>query len=599
MFTSINSKIEEYTMDKKSNDILIMPLGIETPIIHTISVDDTLFNVGIGLKSITLLGSSIESASSEYRHFNLNNNRIQKVINGSVGNKTLDSFYTRLKTIVVAHTKSHTISIDSHKLKNITADGITYALFYFLLLKRFHHTEDQFISLNEFSVITPILSIFNNILNKSKPTAIELQSFADYILEFDDINYSIGSKLLPISRSQVENSTDLYHSLWKSMYINKLIRNIPMARRQTYVSPSVDWGVLNCSTKDVFTNTQLVSKVIFGENIRFIQNSSLKQKSLASDLIKNFIHINEIESIKELTSKLNEITNGIDYHYGDHAIVVFYLNMGNTLLDEANSAVFDKSKAKNLVFQSITDFQLFKQMIFQYLYCVLLLAEQGIIHRDPHLNNILISKSEKQRRLEYALPSGRVVDIGSTMINITMIDFDKSILSHRHHNHFDQTSRVINEEMAIVFDMIKRNISDDYDQIFNCVVMYDVIKFVLVMQRLLDDFMESTLDVSPHRKFLEEITKLATDTMFKIYDESPSFPFNHKLSHGSIEWLILALFKSNIKANKTKSSLYDAIHATKIKSTLSHDLPDFVSSKRKYANLLKQNYIAKLASTNK
>ena len=151
-------------MDKKSNDIVIMPLGVETPIIHTISVDDTLFNVAIGLKSITLIGSSIESANSEYRHFNLNNNRIRKVMNGDIGNKTLDLFYKKIKTIVVTNTKSHAISVDGHKLKNISQEGITYALFYYLLLKRFHHTEDQFISLNEFSVISPILSIFNNIL---------------------------------------------------------------------------------------------------------------------------------------------------------------------------------------------------------------------------------------------------------------------------------------------------------------------------------------------------------------------------------------------------------------------------------------------------
>ena len=188
-------------------------------------------------------------------------------------------------------------------------------------------------------------------------------------------------------------------------------------------------------------------------------------------------------------------------------------------------------------------------------------------------------------------------------VNITIIDFDKSILSHHHTNDFDKTRKMINEEVTIVYDSVKKTVVEDYNQVFSCFVMYDVIRFGLSMKTILEEVGRVIGDLLPKNivteniKFLDNIIKLATDTLYKIYNPNPKFDFDPAITHGSIEWLIWKTFKDYAKVNKTKSSLIESSYLVKMHSSPALDKPEFVSSRRKYADALKYNFIAQYVSS--
>ncbi len=317
-----------------------------------------------------------------------------------------------------------------------------------------------------------------------------------------------------------------------------------------------------------------------------------------------------LEDIKKLTLKLKEATIDIDYALGDLILVMFYSNMGNTLINEMNAFIeLSKSNSRistdSLISTSMVNHESFRQLIFQYLYALFLLTKQGIIHNDVHLNNILLTKNttKSSQRCEFQLSPGKTISIPFPEVNLTIIDYDKSILSHHHHNHFNKNVLQINEEMGIVFDDIKKTISNDYDQVFNCYAMYDVVKFGLIMQHLLDDMKQIIGPLLPknvissNQAFLDKMIKMATDTLYKIYEHNPKFPFDLNESHKSMEWLIMSLFKDYARVNKTKSSIAKGTHInTKMRSSLSADTPEFISSRRKYADTLKYNYISQYIS---
>jgi hypothetical protein len=190
-------------------------------------------------------------------------------------------------------------------------------------------------------------------------------------------------------------------------------------------------------------------------------------------------------------------------------------------------------------------------------------------------------------------------------VKIALIDFDKSILSHHHHNYFDMIARKINEEVGIVFDSVKSTIVSDYNHIFNCYVMYDVLRFALVMKQILLDTKESIaeisnrIDISAQEEFLDKLIKASSDTLYKIFDSDAKFPFDITDPHGSIMWIIETLFKEYIKINKSKSSIETASQLAKTHSSISDHKPEFISSRRKYADKLKYSFLSEYISKNK
>ncbi len=591
----------------ESKDVVISPVGVEDPIIYTIMINELSFNVAIQLKNIILIGASINSVNSEYRQFNANTSSVELVLKSATADKRLFQFYYRIRKCITATMKKDIITFENDSLQAVTNKSIDFAIIYFLILKRFSFTEEQYVNMNSFTNIVPVMTMFDKILSSKhiRIGAADLRAFVDYILSFDDIPDKLGSKILSISHMQIQNTNDLTQSIWKAMYINRILRTIPISQRQNFFSPSLDWGLIRYPTKYLFTNEALVAQVAFSENIGYIRATAAQQHKLASALISD----HSLDDIKQYAMKLKEATIDLDYTLSDLALVVFYSNAGDTLFNCINTFIEETKLAGKTILNHIAapiimNHEIFKQTIFQYMYASFLLTKHGIIHNDPHLNNILLSKNESKTKYDYQMPNGKIISIGYCGLNVTIIDYDKSILSYRHGSGFEETARIINEEMGIVFDDIKKSIVDDYEQIFNCYAMYDMVKFALIMLRLLDDIEESIgaqinkSVMKSHREFLQKMIRVSTNMLSKIYDTNARLSYNVEDSYGSMEALILNLFGSYVKINKTKSSRTNTIFLKKVSSSRTDTRPEFVSSRRKYADALKAKYISQYISTN-
>lgn len=594
-----------------TNNIIVSCLGVEDPRVHIISVNGNTFNVAIELQMVVLIGASINSVNSEYRQFNLDANVVNQLFKNASTNNHADKMFHQIKKALESKMKSNTITLNNAELKNVAFRGIDYAIIYYILIKFYGYSESHFVTLNAFTIVIPVLDMFDAILKSEKIhlTAADIKNFANHVMNYQGSGINIGSKLFCITRYQVSNTNDLTHSIWKSMYINRIIRNISIDQRRNLFSPSVGWGLLRCVARHIFTNKNLIDQVSFGENIDYIRHSAIQQNELASELIVGQLYGNALDDIKRLTKDLKNATFDIDYSLGDLIITLFYKHTGNSLFNEINGFIEDCTSKKklstdNMVSKIFTNNESFKQLIFQYLFATFQLARHGIIHNDPHLNNVLISKNTERsgHKAEYFLSAGNTLSMNQPELGITLIDYDKSILSHHHTNAFEKTAKIINQEIGIVFDSIKETISHDYNQVFNCYVMYDVVKFGLIMKTLLEDIDRSIGKLLPKNTiktrtdFLDKMIKLSTNTLHKIYDNSPKFSFDMSISHGSIEWLIMEMFKDYAKVNKTKSSILNANQISKIKSSSMSNKPEFVSSRRKYADALKYNFLSQYAS---
>ncbi len=585
-------------------DILLSTSSVEEPMLHTVLINGNLLNIALVLRKLILIGPSVNSANSEYRGITLNTTPINKLLKGEL--KKEFPIYYDLHSKLMKQMKANAITFKGQELKNISGHGLCYSLIYYMVLGYQRYSEEQLVDFNSFSSIVDIIHIMENAIGSITKNANALKHFAHCMMTFEDSPQYIGSKLLLLTREQIDNTNDLSHSIWKSMYINRILRNISIRIRKRFLAPALDWTLIHAPSKQIFTNETLLNKIRYGSGIQFIRSNAIKQYALAGDLVANQIHNHEIEQIKAITSRLKDVTIDMDYALADLSIAVFYSNMGESLFGTINKFVEDRknNKSTSADIDLISDPEVFRQLIFQFCYSITLLAQHGIMHNDPHLNNVLIT-NRSSSKLEVFLPTNKFMSAGECNFDLTLIDFDKSILSHHHHNFFDRISTKINEEMGIVFDTVKETIVNNYNQVFNCYLMYDVVRFCLVLSRIIQEAAitladsKAPIDITKQQDILNTIIKLASDTMHKLYDPQATFEFDIENTHGSITWLMEKAFKDYIKVNKTKSSINSEAQLSKMKSSISNNHPEFVSSRRKYAEKLKYNYISEYVSKDK
>jgi hypothetical protein len=325
------------------------------------------------------------------------------------------------------------------------------------------------------------------------------------------------------------------------------------------MQPSIDWAVVRGVNKYLFTDAAVVADVMMGETIQYIQATALKQMELSAELPLN--------DISKYSTKLNEYTRELDYTLGDIALIIFNIRRGPSI----------KEKAKDISSSIISNLDSFKRVVLQYLHGVSVLARHGIIHNDPSLNNI-IDIGPSVEPIECQLSNGATVSMDAPSCNIALVNYTKSILSKEHGDGFGTYKSKIKDELNIVFSSPDRKLVDCDDQIFNCYVMYDVVRFGLSMIQLLDRF--DLNKIVQQRKFIHDLITHATQVLSKIYDRSDSFQFKVAEPQGSIEWLISKLYEPYIKDGAS-------VHIYR---------PSFSSTMRNRADTLKYEYISQYVS---
>jgi hypothetical protein len=154
---------------------------------------------------------------------------------------------------------------------------------------------------------------------------------------------------------------------------------------------------------------------------------------------------------------------------------------------------------------------------------------------------------------------------------------------------------------------MKSKIVEDYQQTFTCFVLYDIIRFGFSMVALFKEIEELEIHKDKkyfdegafehNYKFTEELLNTAIEGLKYIYEPDVSkLPFKVSMNQAAYNWLIEKMYDKDIRQRKTKSSPTESIVAFKLYSSLTDNTPvDFISAKKKFAEMLKNSYIAKYA----
>lgn len=570
-------------------EIVISNRGVERPISHIIAVNDKLINIAYELEAIVLLGAPL--ANTDRRLFNIDV-RIARYLLGKESNGVFNR--ARAKLLKAMNTQE-VLTIKGNTISNVAYHGIEYFLIYYLLCKHKPMTMEL---TNNFEYIAEAFTMVDTILAPIKLTAVELKSFADVSLAYHTVGHPIVSKVLSITRSQIFHSADLTQPLWRTMYITRILRNIPTSIRKHYFRPPIDWAFIQCSTKHFFSSPVLKKQAQLGDNIDFIGITAKRQLRAMEDIFDgdgdgDGDGADKLKEVKQITNQLQTKVFAMDYTLGDLAMVAFYEDNGVSFYDEVERALSDSDQT--LVTPILTDHEQLKCTVLQYLYALFLLTQNGIIHNDVRLQNVLLiplDPSEQRQRRIYPLTNGKSVKVAmAPSVNLTLVDFHKALLS-QHHYDFSQFAPIMEQEIRTVLKVVeKKKLTKDYDIMFNCYAMYDVIKFCLLLQLYFDEALQRQKDTTvlsvlkKNREWLDNIIKKAKEILQKMFlpVETMNLPFDSKYTHGSMQWLIETIYALQIESTSVSS---DPIIRT----------PEFVSARRKHAETLKFQYISQYAS---
>lgn len=552
-------------------DVVVSPRGVERPIIHIVAVNNNLINIAYELESIILLG--VPHDDTDYRPFNVDV-RVARFLMGKE-TKGVQSFNR-------ARARMSKALKPGSRISNIAHQGVDYLLIYYFLSK---HKPTNIEETNNFEHVVEAFSEIDSMLAPLKLTAVELKQFAEFVLTYHNLLHPLGSRVQSITRLQILNSADLAHPTWRSLYIYRIIRNIPLSVRRHFLRPDLDWAFVRCTMKHFFSSQELKSQAKLGDNIDFLAVTAARQLRAIDDIVADA----SVADVRKLAASLKEAISKIDYTLGDLALVTFFEDIGSSFYDEVTLAL--TSSTQTLATSILTDHEQLKHAMLQYLYALFLLTRTGIIHNGARLQNILLTPldpSEQKKKRVYELSKGKFIEMSAPVANLTLINVDDAILSHSHHD-FSQSALRIEQEMVIALKAGDKKMVRDYDIAFTCYAMYDVVKFCLLLRMQLDsidrEYRRKARTMAMHkrnREWLDSVIQNATDILGRLFATEKELPFEPKVPHGSIEWLIETIYPCKTNPNAESEPLVQT--------------PEYISSRRKHADTLKLQYIGQYAS---
>ncbi len=534
-------------------DTTLTTIGVETPIVHIVSVNGERATIAYQMQYITLIGLPTYHGGFEYRTLNIATHAFINILSLIQPNPKYAKIFTHIKKIVKSHMKDDALLHDKYTIKNITKCGIDVCIVYFILHKYLLSIDHVYNTGNADNIIFNVLDAYAGNLDSK-----EIAVFANAVLQIGELPDMLNSKLSLITIGDVEHTNDLKLPLWKEIYIHKVISLMPRRDRK-HMQCLVDWIIMKYPTKQLFFSKVLTEKIAIGEGIHYLKTSASKQRKLVSAVEK--LGGKSFQDIQGITSQLVSATSDIDYALDDIAVAMFYDNTGHPLSELLSDKVIS---------QICINTKKLRQFVFQYMISVLSLSTHGIMHNAPTMDNILIRKHDPTE-LVCILPDGTRMSAGNSSITMALSEFGNAILSDDHHCAFADISKYIETELNIVFAHNK-SISTNYDCVFCCYVMYDVIRFILMLKN----------NISDHDciEFMDSILKLATRALQKIYLNDNTDFDPHKGLHSSMIWLVKHVFKD-----------FEAGHESIVIVE-----PSFISKRRKYADSLKMQFIGEFAT---
>jgi hypothetical protein len=196
----------------------------------------------------------------------------------------------------------------------------------------------------------------------------------------------IGQKLFPLNINEVYNIGDIRFPAWAEIYLTNICSNLSL----NYVSPSfpfiVDWFYINNTNALAYDNMMSVRKYHYSKI-----SKKITKKLRKVDLL-NFIEEDTpyTKDFMKISQQIRRAVNFADLRLNLSQVSLCLMSeyVGRTFLDAYHLSKTASIEGTNYIFKEVA---LLEKFIFELIYAFHCMNTRvGIIHGDPHINNITL-----------------------------------------------------------------------------------------------------------------------------------------------------------------------------------------------------------------
>ena len=402
--------------------------GKENVLIHFLKFNEDTFITGVQLKYITIVGPVYMINNNYYRNMIIPNNfNITEI-------KSIPEYKNIID--IIKTTTSHR--------------SLCLAIIYHIInINNIYYKESK------------QFTIFNNIKFSTKSVNL--------IIKLIGIINTINMKaeFIQLSKNDIIYPYQLYNSIWKRLYINKILTFVNKTYDVSYFLLIRSWE-FNCNHYIKYQFQNNLNMNIGGGN-------DTTQYSCLDSLEDGCDYIDKLDNISKLK-------NSDDFKLSDLSMV-FFTKHHKSLLEYFNLSTSIKS---------LTDI---KKIIYDFIKSIELLVMHGIIYNNSNFEDILYTDT-----------------------TIKLSNFSNSILSNRHIDTKDSDIKNIEQTLSKI---LNRNIIIKNNDVFIATYcLNDIINFNTQLLKLVNIFNLPKEDTEKCKEFITKINKDSLEYLNKIDDES-------------------------------------------------------------------------------
>lgn len=317
----------------------------------------------------------------------------------------------------------------SHFEENLSAHRFAISLYIIAWLNytlmKYLKLQNKHISKNYENIMTgkgDILFI-NNIINKYGLDKLKLFYWESGCINrmenikskrFLKFNPSLGQKIIPLSRTELQFTKDMNYPSWREFYISQLISDLVVNLICPGLPVTYEWFYINNADKNLYNNPVLYSRIQLSD-----------KEEVVTDSISGY------PSDKVLSMENCNNSTGLS----NRSIVIISEYVGRTVNDISSS--LKSEEYRKSIGSIFSNYNTFSKYLFDIIYALLCInSKLGIIHGDLHLNNSTIQhiyktyvhNTVKLERHSYYMIEDDIFMFKDTGRVGTVIDFSRCFL---------------------------------------------------------------------------------------------------------------------------------------------------------------------------
>lgn len=330
------------------------------------------------------LGFSYLSCDGDYKNLVLNLDNLKKIFLNKSGKLRL---YTKLEERVkrIVNKKNITL-ISNEKFSDERLDIFLLTITYFII-----NMSHLVLNRNYLSPHThpDIYVLFDNDYFYHGRTFVK--DFGSVLLTNDIIYYALyGQKISPLSTLDCDNYMDPSFPIWREMLINKKSFILIFNNIYRGLSGLINYNIIK-SDYSIYNNIIIYNKIFNEEQKKPLLKQIERLTSLLKSASSNSVNDNDLNN--SACGKKIEVKKYTDLHLVqefNYMGPTFYKVLSNDILEYAGYNT-------GTMLSPIFEYEQFCKYMFEFIYGFLSLNLLGIIHMDPHLNNLTIFRWANNR----------------------------------------------------------------------------------------------------------------------------------------------------------------------------------------------------------